>query len=337
LRNPALTVVIPTLTAGPALLDCLHSLARQTRTDFDVVVVDNSGRGLVNGSEAARLVSYTIENERNVGFGAAVNQGYRLSQTPYLATLNDDTVARPHWVEALLESVEGRPGVGLCASKVLLAGLCTLDSAGMLICADGSSKQRGHGLPEDGFAREEEILFPSGSAALYRRQMLEEIGLFDEDFFLYCEDTDLGLRARWAGWKCVYVPGAVVEHRYSYSAGRASPLKARYVERNRLFVIAKNFPASLLWKAPVAAAARYFWHLVLMLGGRGRAAEFLQEGHGGLKLLRLVVEAHLALLPAVRRLRIQRRMIRKKARISARDFRSLVRKYSISPKQVAAQ
>ena len=72
--------------------------------------------------------------------------------------------------------------------------------------------------------------------------MLEEIGGFDDDFFLYCEDTDLGLRARWAGWKCLYVPEAVVEHHYSHSAGRASPLKAYYVERNRLFVLVKNFP-----------------------------------------------------------------------------------------------
>ena len=87
------------------------------------------------------------------------------------------------------------------------------------------------------------MLLPSASAALYRRAMLEEIGLFDEDFFLYCEDTDLGLRARWAGWKCIYVPGAVVDHHYSHSAGRASRLKAYYVERNRLFVAAKNFPA----------------------------------------------------------------------------------------------
>ena len=76
---------------------------------------------------------------------------------------------------------------------------------------------------------------PSGSAALYRREMLEEIGLFDESFFLYCEDTDLGLRARWAGWECLYVPDAMVEHRYSHSAGKASALKAYYVERNRLF------------------------------------------------------------------------------------------------------
>src|SRR5580704_12219013 len=121
------------------------------------------------------------------------------------------------------------------ASQVRMSDTSTLDSAGMLIARDGSSKQRGHGEPPQDFAADSDTLFPTGSAALYRRKMLEEIGLFDERFFLYCEDTDLGLRARWAGWKGAYVAGAVVDHAYSKSAGRASALKAYYVERNRFY------------------------------------------------------------------------------------------------------
>ena len=103
-----------------------------------------------------------------------------------------------------------------------------------------------------------DALLPSGSAALYRRKMLDEIGLFDETFFLYCEDTDLGLRARWAGWECVYVPGAVVEHRYSHSAGRASPLKAYYVERNRLYTAIKNLPSGDAGSRAVDVAGAVF-------------------------------------------------------------------------------
>src|SRR6266853_1536338 len=94
-----------------------------------------------------------------------------------------------------------------------------------------------------------------------------ESGSFDETFFLYCEDTDLGLRAHWAGWKCIYAAGAIVDHMYSHSAGRASPMKAYLVERNRLYTIVKNFPLRLLWKAPWMTAARYFWHLLSMMGG----------------------------------------------------------------------
>ena len=125
------------------------------------------------------------------------------------------------------------------------------------------------------FSAQEEVLLPSGSAALYRRAMLDEIGGFDEDFFLYCEDTDLGLRARWAGWKCLYVPRAVVDHHYSHSAGRASPLKAYYVERNRLFVVAKNFPAANLLAAPfVTVGAVRVALAVFCCAGAGAAAQF---------------------------------------------------------------
>ena len=225
--NPltVVTIVIPTLAADSRLRECVESLGRQTMRALEVIVVDNSGQGLAarNGNAPGARV---ISNPRNVGFGAAINQGLRASTSPYVATLNDDAVAHPGWLEALVGALGARPDAGMCASAVRLFGEGRLDSAGMLVARDGSSKQRGHGrMPED-FPVLEEALLPSGSAALYRRSLLEELGGFDGDFFLYCEDTDLGLRARWAGWKCLYVPGAVVEHHYSHSAGRASPVKA---------------------------------------------------------------------------------------------------------------
>ncbi len=145
--------------------------------------------------------------------------------------------------------------------------------------ATARSKQRGHGRPPEDFPVAEETLFPSGSAALYRRAMLEEIGGFDDSFFLYCEDTDLGLRARWAGWKCLYVPEAVVEHHYSHSAGGASPLKAYYVERNRLFVLAKNFPARMLLAAPFVTLARYLWHALVPARGPRQRRPFPRGRH----------------------------------------------------------
>jgi GT2 family glycosyltransferase len=243
-----------------------------------------------------------IENRRNAGFGAAINQGFEASAAPYLATLNDDAAAQPQWIAALLGAIEPRPDAGMCASQVRLFGEHRLDSAGMLVARDGSSKQRGNGRPPEDFPVAEETLFPSGSAALYRRAMLETVGAFDSRFFLYCEDTDLGLRARWAGWKCLYVPDAVVEHHYSHSAGGASPLKAYYVERNRLFVLAKNFPAGMLLAAPFATLARYAWHAWYLLQGRGAAARFRAEGHAGPKMIWYILRAHAALLAHVPRL-----------------------------------
>jgi GT2 family glycosyltransferase len=219
---------------------------------------------------------------------------------------------------------------------VRLFGESRLDSAGMLVARDGSSKQRGHGrLPED-FPVLEEVLLASGSSALYRRSMLEDIGGFDDAFFLYCEDTDLGLRARWAGWKCLYVPQAVVEHHYSHSAGRASPLKAYYVERNRLFVLVKNFPGRMLLAAPFVALARYLWHAWYILKGQGSAARFRAEGNAGPRMLWYVVRAHAALLGNLGRLWRQRREIRARARITPAVFRHLLRCHSISARRMAA-
>jgi len=275
-----------------------------------------------------------IANESNVGFGAAVNQGIRESKSTFVAVLNDDAIAQPRWLEALLAAVEARPDVGMCASQVRLAGDGRLDSAGMLLCGDGSSKQRGHLESPESFSRRQEALLPSGSAAFYRREMLEEIGLFDEAFFLYCEDTDLGLRARWAAWECLYVPDAVVEHRYSHSAGHASALKAYYVERNRLFVAVKNLPMADLLRAPLYSAARYFWHIVFALQGRGKAAEFHRAGNSPKQLPFYVLRAYFELLRHLPALWNQRRII--KRRFTPKQFRRLISRFSISPRLVAA-
>jgi len=312
----------------------MQSLSRQTRQDFEVIIVDNSGQGLVrkNGTAPGARV---IENARNVGFGSAINQGVNASTSPYVATLNDDASAHPEWLNVMVTALDRRPDAGMCASQVRLFGEDRLDSAGMLLARDGSSKQRGHGRLPDDFPVPEEVLMPSGSAALYRRAMLQEIGGFDDSFFLYCEDTDLGLRARWAGWKCLYEPGAVVEHHYSHSAGRASAVKAYYVERNRLFVLAKNFPGRMLAAAPLVSLARYFWHVRFLLQGKGSAARFRAEGNAGPKMLWYIARAHAALLGNLARLWRQRREIRARARITPAVFRRLTRSHAISARKVA--
>lgn len=338
-------MVVPTLEAGDALADCLRSLEIQTFDRFEVTVVDNSGTHCVTHSPThcathsaaqdfrnARV--RVISNDRNVGFGAAINQGIRASEAPYIATLNDDAVADPCWLEALVNAAEARREVGMCASEVRLEG-GALDSAGMLVAIDGSSKQRGHGEPPEKFIASRDALCPSGSAALYRRAMLDQIGLFDEAFFLYCEDTDLGLRARWAGWACAYVPGAIVEHRYSQSAGRASPLKAYFVERNRLYTAIRNFPWPMVLLIQLAAVIRYFWHLVSLIEGRGKAAEYRESGHSVAFLLFLTLRAQIAAAVRLPRLWRERRRIYRTRRITRHQFRKLLAEYSISLRRVA--
>jgi GT2 family glycosyltransferase len=262
-----------------------------------------------------------------------VNWGVRESTAPYVAVINDDAVAEPSWLSSLVAAMDYGAGVGMCASLVIQAGTGKVDSAGMLLCPDGTTKQRGQGEPPESYSSSEDAFFPSGSAALFRRSMLDEIGGFDESFFLYCEDSDLGLRARWAGWQCLYVPSARVHHRYSHSAGRASALKAYYVERNRLFLALKNLPASMLLAAPYHTAVRYWGHLTTP---RGAAAEYRQSA-GAWRLPWFALKAHLALLARLPRLLRQRWHIRRSARISSEEFIRLSRRFRISAAEVASR
>jgi GT2 family glycosyltransferase len=327
------SVVVPTVAAGDSLAECLHSLAAQTQRNFEVIVVDNSGKGLVKRRDFPGIA--IIEMDHNVGFGAAINAAMEASEARYLATLNDDAVAQPEWLANLIAAMESDAQTGSCASQVRLRNKSLLDSAGMLICADGSSKQRGHLRPTTEFSSSGQVLMPSASAALYRRAMLEQTGGFDGEFFLYCEDTDLGLRAARNGWTCRYVADAVVDHRYSESAGRVSPLKAYYVERNRISVAIKNFPAPMLFATPFVAAARYFWHLVSLVRGKGITGEFHREGNGGWRLAWFVLKAHFAATARLPHLWMQRRRIAASARISNRSFTALLARFSISARMVA--
>lgn len=332
MADPIVTVVVPTLAAGDALADCLRSLESQTFDRFHVIVVDNSGLGRARSSSGRVKI---LVNDRNVGFGTAINQGIRDSSSPYIAVLNDDAIAHPGWLAELVKAADACPKAGMFASQVRLAGANQLDSAGMLIALDGSSKQRGHGEPPSNFAKNSETLFPTGSAAMYRRKMLDEIGLFDERFFLYCEDTDLGLRARWAGWEAEYVANAVVDHAYSQSAGRASALKAYYVERNRLYTVIKNFPFLMLARVKFYAFARYAWHLLFMVTRTGKAAEFRDAGHSPWLLPFLVLRAHASAVMRSPYLLRERRKIFKARRLSSKEFRALLAVHSIPVRKVA--
>jgi GT2 family glycosyltransferase len=334
---PTVTVVVPTLAGDARLLECLASLERQTMSGVQVVVVDNSGCGAIHRLGAGGHRFRLIENGKNAGFGAAINQGFRLAPADYLATLNDDAVAGERWLEASVGEMERRAEVGMVAPQIVLCGTGRLDSAGMLMGRDGSSKQRGQGEAAAGYGAREEVLLPSGCAAVYRSAMLREIGLFAEDFFLYCEDTDLGLRGRWAGWRCAYVPEARVEHGYSQSAGRASERKAWLVERNRVRVAVRCLPASWLWMSPAWTAARYFWHGALMLGGKGKAAEYRESGGSAWRLAALVVKAHADAVRRMPQLLRERGEIRRTRRVSSREFVKLLRRHAITARQVAAQ
>ena len=248
--TPKVSVVILNWNGLRYLDDCFTSLQAQTYSDFEVILVDN---GSTDGSAEWMAEHFPqvrmIRNETNVGFAAGNNQAIRASQAEFVVTLNNDTRVEPGWLASLVAEAERDPGVGMCASKMLFADRPdTINSTGISLDPVGIAWDRRGGEADDGRETEPVQVFgPCAGAALYRRSMLDQIGLFDEHFFAYLGDVDLAWRARLAGWRCLYVPHARVYHVHSATAVEGSPFKNRLLGRNKVWVIAKNYgPAGRL-------------------------------------------------------------------------------------------
>jgi GT2 family glycosyltransferase len=189
-----------------------------------------------------------IRNETNHGFAAANNQGIRVAQAPLIMLLNNDAYLAPNCLQKLVEAAAGASWAGMFACKILQHDAPDrMDSAGIEVDRAGIAWNRGWGEPAARHTQALEVFGPSGAAALYRRAMLDQIGLLDGDFFAYYEDVDLAWRAQWAGWRCLYVPEAEARHVHSATSGRGSALKARLLGRNKWWAIAKNYPFASLW------------------------------------------------------------------------------------------
>ncbi len=244
-----LTVIIPNWNGEEHLDTCLGSLRRQSVQDFETVLVDNgSSDGSVGLVRREFPEVRVVPLRENRGFSAAVNAGLRSSDSEYAALLNADTEADPGWLEALLRAAERYPGAALFASKLVdFHDRRVLDGAGDALRRSGLPYRLGHGELDRGqFDKETFVFGACAAAALYRRALFEEIGAFDEDFFAYCEDGDLSFRSQLAGYRCLYVPEAVVYHVGSASTGgKRSPTATRLGTQNGVNLLVKNLPSSL--------------------------------------------------------------------------------------------
>lgn len=216
----------------------------------------------------------------------------------------------------------------------LKEGQSVIDAAGLTIYPDGLSIGRGHLEPQEKYNQIEEVFVGSGCASLFRKEMLEEIGFLDEDFFAYAEDTDLGWRARLAGWKAYYVPEAIVYHHHSKKFGTYSTLKAFLVERNRIWVAWKNFPYPVLCLWPFYTLLRYFYQGVGMLIRRGASGKFGQES-SSLLLIPIILKAFLSGFRGLPTILKKRKEVQNKKRISNWEVFSLFKKYGIKAREIA--
>ncbi|HSR53400.1 MAG TPA: glycosyltransferase family 2 protein [Acidobacteriota bacterium] len=240
---PAITVVIPNYNQRELLRTCLQSLAGQSRPARVLVVDDGSEDG--SAQMVARDFPHfeCLELERNRGFAAAANQGLRRVETPFSALLNNDAEAHPDWIAAGLEAFQRLPECGLLASKMVdFYDRTRLDAAGDLYNRRGLPLKRGHGRPQKEYQEETEVLGASAGAAFYRTSMLRELGFLDESYYMYLEDVDLSLRARLAGYRCRFIPQAVVYHMEAGSDPRRSRQSGPgvYYSPSRVYWITRN-------------------------------------------------------------------------------------------------
>ncbi len=331
-----ISVVVLNWNGVQVVDQCLTSLDQQTYRPLEIILVDNAS---TDGS--AELVRKRfphvklIVNERNLGFGGGNNVGIRASQGRYVMILNNDTRLDPRCIEEIKRGIEKDERYGSCASKILLKDEDNLiDAAGISVCPDGLSIGRGRLERGDRYDEEVEVFAASGCACLYRREMLEDIGLYDEDFFAYADDTDMGWRAQLAGWKCIYNPKAIVYHFHSASSGTYSPLKAFLVERNRIWVAIKNFPLPLLIFGQFYTFWRYMIQAYGAFAGKGAAGRFTSN-FSKRELVRILMKVYLSLWKVLPSMLKKRRAIQNKRRISNREIYELIRRFRISARAIA--
>jgi GT2 family glycosyltransferase len=335
---PLVSAIVVNWNGGAMLRDALGSLLAQTWPALEVILVDNAS---TDGSadQAARCFGdrlTIIRNTKNEGFARANNRGFEAARGEWIFLLNSDAVCDPDAIAELMRFVADKANVGQLACRVVRADQPNFyDSAGLLLYPDGVSRPRGWQEKDQGqYDRPEEVLAPHGCACALRKAMLERIGGFDEDFFCYFEDLDLGVRGQLAGWKCWYVPTARVRHRKSTTSGNYSVFKAYHVERNRLYCLWKWMPRYLVFVAPLFTLNRYVMQGYAAMTHQGLSAEFVKE-YSVARLVVLLIQARMAALWRLPRMLAKRRQIRNTRTISTRDWYGLISRYKLDAIELA--
>jgi len=335
---PLFSVIILNWNGRHLMEECIGTVAAQSFRDFESIVVDN---GSTDGSAVWLKERWgeeisVVALPSNLGFAGGNSAGIRIARGKYVILLNNDTAVDPGWLAALAGAARRHPDAGMFTPKILnYYRRDEIDNTGLVIYPDGLARGRHRLEKDDGrFDEEGEALVPSGCAGVYRKEMLDEVGPLDDTFFAYGEDVDLGLRARWAGWRCLYVPTAVVYHKYSATTGGYSLRKAFLVERNRIWLLLKNFPPWDICLSPFFTVWRYAMHLVGALFGKGASGE-ISGRFVVVRLFLTVLKAEAAAAGGLYRILRERRKFRRKRKISPGEFRNLLKRFAMDARETA--
>jgi GT2 family glycosyltransferase len=242
------TLIIPNWNGAAHLPACLDALAAQRQVSFRTIVVDNGSTDSSLALLARRDPPVeVIALPANLGYAGGCNVGLRRATTEFVVILNNDTQVEPDWLGELLAALEQHPEAGMATPKVRLwDDRARLHTTGDEVRLNGIPDSRGVWQVDEGQYDDQLYVFgASGVAPAYRRAMLDQIGLFDEDFWSYCEDVDLSWRAQLAGYRCVFAPRALLYHKVS--ATGKGVIRSYRVARNTIWTLAKNLPPGL-WR-----------------------------------------------------------------------------------------
>lgn len=277
---PLVSVIVINWNGARHLPTCLDALRAQTYPRLEIIVADNAS---TDGSQALIREHYPevrlVALPENRGFTGGNNAGIAASTGEIVILLNNDTEVAPTWVAALVDAFARHPQAGTAASKMLLFDRRdTFHTAGDYYRVDGLPGNRGVWQKDTGqYDREEYVFGACGGALAIRRQVLETIGLLDDDFFFSAEDVDFAWRAQLAGYRCIYVPRAVVYHQLAATGGDVTA--SYYNGRNFLYILAKDYPGDLFrrhWRAVIGRQAQIAWEA--LRAWRGAAARARLRG-----------------------------------------------------------
>jgi len=336
--TPLVTAIVVNWNGGTMVLEALESLCAQSWPAIEILLVDNASTdGSVERVEQCFGPKVrVIRNARNEGFARGNNIAFKAAKGDWLFLLNPDAVCDPDVVAELMQFAADKPEVGQLACRVVQAHQPHFfDSAGLLLYPDGVSRPRGWQEKDQGqYDRAEEVLAPHGCACALRKTMLDHIGGFDEDFFCYFEDLDLGVRGQLAGWRCWYVPTTRVRHRKSATTGNYSVFKAYHVERNRLYCLWKWMPRFLVFVSPLFTLNRYALQAYAAYTHQGLSGDFVKE-YSILRLMVLLLQAWLAALYHLPRMIAKRRQIRAMRTIDVREWYGLISRFKLDAIELA--
>lgn len=248
--DASVAVIVPNWNGIDTLKACINSLRGQTQPHTIIVVENGSTDGSLGYLESEHPEVKLVVNRTNLGFAGGVNSGIRVAlheKFDYIALFNNDATADGNWLKHLVATMEQNEHTGIVTSKILEGNGAYLDSTGDLYTIWGLPYPRGRGEhATDHYDHDVNIFAASGGASLYRAKMLEEIGLFDNDFFAYYEDVDISFRAQLAGWRVVYAPQALVYHQIGATSGKIRGFTTYMTIKNLPWLLVKNVPRPYL-------------------------------------------------------------------------------------------